>query len=185
MTDVVIAIALVGLFGLVPPVVPVARAQKTAAPCSDDAFHRLDFWIGRWTVTTPNGQPAGTSVVEAISGGCAVLERYSGPGPYRGTGMHVFNPATQTWHQYWTDNRPAIVDDMRGQASADAFVYRWDVYLDKQGQPARSGDAGVTRVPKRYTLTKENEIVRQIGERSMDGGKTWIVEFDYVYRRAA
>jgi hypothetical protein len=185
MNDVVTAIALVGLLGLPAPVPLAARTRQTPAPCSSEAFHSLDFWIGRWTVTTANGQPAGTSVVEAVSGGCAVLERYAGPGPYRGTGVHVFNPAGQTWHQYWTDNRPAIVDDMRGQATAGAFVYRWDVYLDPKGQPGRRGDTGVRKIPKRYTLTKENEAVRQIGERSMDDGKTWIVEFDYVYHRAA
>ena len=162
---------------------PVLAVQSAA--CDTPAFHALDFWLGRWTVTAKNGQPAGTSVVEAISGGCAILERDAGPGPYRGTGMHVFDPVDQTWHQYWADNRPAIIDDMRGQSTATAFVYRWDVYLGKKGQPGRNGDPGVAKIPKRYTLTKENDRVRQVGERSMDGGQSWIVEFDYVYTRAA
>ena len=158
--------------------------QQPPSACAGESFHQLDFWLGRWNVKTRNGQPGGTSEVRSISGGCALLEQYAGPGPYRGSGVHVFSTSDKSWHQFWTDNRPAIVDDMRGRKTATGFVYTWDVMMTPQGRAAASGDATAVKVPKRYTLSVlEGGNVRQLGERTMDGGRTWITEFDYVYTK--
>ena len=63
---------------------------------------------------------------------------------------------------------------MTGHASNASVLNEW-IVPDPQGRP----------VPKRYTLTREGTGVRQLGELSDDGGKTWTTEFDLRCRRAA
>ncbi len=166
-------LAMVLVAGVTSPAAPPAP-QK---PCGDAPYHALDFWIGTWNVKDVSGQPAGESVVEAVSDGCGLIERWTGtPGPagnrFIGTGLHFYDPATNVWRQIFTDNRPAITE-MKGTAGGTGFVYTWDVVTPK-GQ----------KLAKRYTLSKTTEGVRQLGERSADGA-TWTIEFDLRYAPAA
>ncbi|HBJ93117.1 MAG TPA: hypothetical protein DDZ43_09590, partial [Hyphomonadaceae bacterium] len=40
-----------------------ALAQSTGStpppPCTDEAYHQFDFWLGEWEVSGPNGNLAG------------------------------------------------------------------------------------------------------------------------------
>ena len=155
-----------------------AAPPAPAKPCGEAPYHALDFWIGTWEVKDASGQPAGASVVEPVADGCGLIEHWTGaPGPagsrFIGTGLHVYDPATGAWRQIFTDNRPAITE-MRGSAGGAGFVYTWDVVTPK-GQ----------KLAKRYTLSKIAEGVRQLGERSADGGTTWATDFDLRYAPAA
>jgi hypothetical protein len=156
-----------------------ARAgAQPAGACAGEHFHELDFWVGRWSVQNPAGQPAGTSVVERIAEGCGLLETYTGaPGPrgghYVGVGLHAFDEKARTWHQTFTDNRPAITL-MIGRRKASGVVYEWQI-TDAQGR----------RIAKRYTLSTLVNGVRQLGEQSLDGGTTWTLDFDLRYTRAS
>src|SRR2546423_14751140 len=51
-----------------------AHKGPPAVCVHDPERHRFDFWIGEWNVTTPDRNHAGTSVIESVSGGCALLE---------------------------------------------------------------------------------------------------------------
>src|SRR2546423_8890304 len=44
---------------------------------NDPERHRFDFWIGEWNVTTPDAKPAGTSVIESVSGGVGPREDWA------------------------------------------------------------------------------------------------------------
>lgn len=148
--------------------------QQPSASCRDARYRALDFWVGDWDVTNPAGQPAGTSVIEVVSDGCAIVERFAGPGRrYVGTGLHVFDPSAGTWRQFFSDNRP-VLTIMKGDVMPNGILYTWDAV-----------DAKGSRVPKRYTLTTEADGVRQHGERSDDGGKTWVTEFDLRYKKTS
>jgi hypothetical protein len=63
---------------------------------------------------------------------------------------------------------------MRGRQTGGGILYEWEI-TDPQGK----------RVLKRYTLSSTGSgggrTVKQLGERSDDGGKTWTVEFDLRY----
>ena len=162
--------------GLVLAAVTLAAPSGVAAQsagCAGAAFHALDFWIGDWTVTTAAGSEAGTSHVAAAAGGCALVEEYATRGgPYRGVGLHVYDPTASRWRQLWSDNRPTVVE-MGGEPVPDGLRYTWSATL-------RDGRT----VPRRYTLTRlPDGGVRQLGERSDDEGVTWVAEFDYRYRR--
>jgi catechol 2,3-dioxygenase-like lactoylglutathione lyase family enzyme len=156
---------------------PPARKDPLAdlVACADPAGRALDFWIGDWEVRNARGQLAATSVIEPVAGGCGVVERYRGePGPagnrYVGAGLHAFDPATTSWSQLWIDTRPAVTE-MRGRSSGGGVTYEW-IVTTEQGRPVR----------KRYLLSKVDDGVRQLGERSDDDGATWTVEFDLRYR---
>jgi hypothetical protein len=151
---------------------PVAFARQPPTSCRGSEYRALDFWVGEWAVTNAKGQPAGTSMVETVSDGCAIVERFAGPGrKYVGTGLHYFDTASRTWLQYFADNRP-VLTTMKGETIANGIRYTWDV-VDSKG----------VRTPKRYDVTAEADGVRQHGERSNDGGKTWVTEFDLRYKR--
>lgn len=130
---------------------------------------------------SPAGQPQATSRVHAVADGCSILEQYEGlPGPagqrYIGAGLHVFDPSLNAWRQLFSDNRPAATL-MIGKETGGRVVYEWEI-TNPQGR----------QIPKRYTLSATpddpKQSVRQLGERSDDGGKTWTVEFDLRYVRA-
>ena len=155
---------------------PPSRPQPPPDPlaCADPAARALDFWLGQWEVRNAKGQLAATSVIEPVAGGCGVVERYRGePGPagnrYVGAGLHAFAPVARTWSQLWIDTRPAITE-MRGRSSGGGVMYEWLV-TTASARPTR----------KRYLLSKVEDGVRQLGERSDDGGTTWTVEFDLRY----
>jgi hypothetical protein len=153
-------------------------ASPPGARCQSASLRALDFWIGRWDVKNPAGQRTAGSEIEVVADGCGILERYMGvAGPagnkYIGTGLHVFDATVNGWRQLWSDNRPGVTV-MNGRQTDAGVVYEWEV-VDPQGK----------RVPKRYTLSRADagtvRGVRQLGERSDDGGKTWTVEFDLRY----
>ena len=158
----------------VTPAAP--HAQTPRAPgCTSAEFHVLDYWIGDWDVRTGDDQQAGSSRVEWSADGCSILERWTSlPGMPRftGVGLHVYDPATKTYRQIWSDSRPLVVE-MTGTPLVDGFRYDWKA-------PSPQGQT----LDKRYTLTQtDGGGVRQLGERSADGGKTWVVEYEYRYRR--
>jgi hypothetical protein len=66
-----------------------------------------------------------------------------------------------------------VLTIMDGDAHGDGIVYTWEV-TDPKG----------SRIPKRYTVAAGPQGVRQHGERSDDGGKTWVTEFDLRYKKA-
>lgn len=172
------------MFAALIPALSGGTAGQPPSPgarCQAASTRALDFWIGRWEVQNPAGERRAVSEIEMVADGCGILERYTGvPGPagnqYIGTGLHVFDATANGWRQLWSDNRPGVTV-MNGRETAAGVVYEWEV-VEAQGK----------RVPKRYTLSSVKGAVRgvrQLGERSDDGGKTWTTEFDLRYVPAA
>jgi ketosteroid isomerase-like protein len=158
---------------------PASEASAPPAPpapgaCGDDARRALDFWIGRWRVTTAAGQPVGRNRIEPALSGCALLEHWRGYSPelgreQDGLGVHRYDAATGTWRQAWmVDNGGGY--DLVGRAQADGVVYE---RRDAEG-----------RVAGRTTLTKRADgSVRQLGERRDPASGAWQVAFDFIYVR--
>jgi len=154
-----------------------AQAEPVARACSADARRGLDFWVGSWTVTDPDGKPAGKNDITAITNGCGLLERWESPGAngstFRGTGLHVYDPIRGTWKQLWTDTS-GRAQEMEGEVKDGVAIYRWTI-----ASPTGPSALG------RYTVSQlPDGKVRQFGERSTDGGKSWHPTFDYYYARS-
>lgn len=125
----------------------------------------LDFWLGRWSVTSVDGEPAGVDVVESALDGFVVLEHWRNVRGGEGKSFFWFDAPADTWHQVWVFG---------------GVVTRKELALAEPGRVRFDGVAGTT--PARTTLTALPEgCVGQLIEQSPDGGATWETSFDAVY----
>ena len=145
--------------------------RKNATPCQDAELNRgFDFWVGEWDVQTAQGQHAGNSSVQKILGGCVILENWAGQGS-QGKSFNAYNQALKKWQQYWVDD------------SGTTTLYTGEIVGDQMRYLADAGQQNGQQA-RRMTFTRLAEgKVRQLGEVSNDGGKTWIVSYDLIYVR--
>ncbi|MBK7876924.1 MAG: tetratricopeptide repeat protein [Planctomycetes bacterium] len=155
----------------------VERVRNAVHPCEARAESRqLDFWAGEWNVTTAGGAPAGSSRVERILDGCALLEHWSGRDGSSGKSFSLYDASSAQWKQTWIDGRGTLTVFAGAPRADGAMVFVADV-------PAPDG-AG--RAQRRMTFSKlDGGRVRQHGELSKDGGATWSTEYDFVYAPTA
>ena len=92
---------------------PAASEDETPPPpCSSEAYHQFDFWLGDWTVTATNGQFAGDNKITREEGGCLILERWTSVNGTTGQSYNYYNPARAKWHQVWVS--PGVFIDYEG-----------------------------------------------------------------------
>ncbi len=152
---------------------PPAPAAATASPCEAPEFRQFDFWQGEWDVTA-QGKPAGRSRVQAILGGCVLLENWRGASGSEGKSFNTYNVTTKHWEQYWVDGTGTPLH-LSGGLVDGAMVL--------EGQ--RPGANGGTQTDRITWTPNADGSVRQHWETSTDGGKTWTTSFDGLYRRIA
>jgi hypothetical protein len=151
-----------------------AGPARAPAPCANDPErHRFDFWIGEWTVTTKTGGVAGSSVIESVSGGCALLENWTSLSGGRGKSLNAYNPQTRQWQQYWIGQDGAVSEFRTSEFKDGTMVF----FIKDESKP-NSID--------RLTFTPlDSATVRQHSESSSDGGKSWTTQYDFYYHRKA
>ena len=133
----------------------------------------LDFWLGRWSVRTRDGERAGCDLVERVLGGYAVLEHWRDVNGVEGKSLFHFDRALGTWQQVWV---------------CEGWVKRKTLVLAELGHVRFEGEAfGPSgSYPDRTTLTAlPDGTVAQLIEYSRDGGATWVTSFDAIYERDA
>lgn len=146
------------------------RVNKAAYPCMySDTYRSFDFWVGEWDVFSgPN--LAGTSKIERILHDCVIFENWTSSLGTNGKSFNTFDPDTGKWRQTWVDGTGRQTDYV-GEANADGIAFT-------AVQPNPDG----TKTLLKMTFTKLPEgKVRQFGETSTDGGKTWSVSYDLTY----
>lgn len=154
--------------------VPAAQAPA-ARNCSAQEHRQFDFWLGDWDVLDPADKVAGTNLVTSELDGCMLQEHWrSADGKQAGTSLNHFDPASATWNQTWVD-------------STGGFLILKGLFRD--GRMVLSGDKvmpGGARVANRISWERtgpDGTRVRQLWEKSRDGGRTWTVAFDGTYVR--
>ncbi|MES2124118.1 MAG: hypothetical protein V4503_05460 [Gemmatimonadota bacterium] len=147
------------------------RATDAFAPCLSNAdARRFDFWVGEWDVTpaTAPGFNVGSSVVQRVSGGCALLENWTANNGAEGKSLNAFNSALKQWQQYWVGQAGGVVEFRESHWDGPTLVY-----LARDGMPWQ-----------RLSFSPlDSNTVRQFGEISTDSGKTWQVGYDFHYHR--
>jgi hypothetical protein len=149
-------------------------ARRAWEPCAYDAnARRFDFWVGDWEVrTAQGGQVAGENRIEKVSGSCAILENWTSRGGGTGKSLNFYNAQAGQWQQYWV-----------GQGGATQYTASaWD------GPTLRFVAEGTrpdgTPIKQRLSFTPiARDTVRQHGETSADGGRTWSTQYDFIYVR--
>jgi hypothetical protein len=148
-------------------------ALSSAAPphCDTPEFRQFDFWVGQWDVTA-RGKTAGTNLVTLEEDGCLVHEHWTGAGGSTGQSLNFFDQADRRWHQVWVSNSGNILM-LSGTLTRGILVLEGE-RTDSSGHAERH----------RISFTPSPDgTVRQLWENSDDGGATWSIAFDGLYRR--
>jgi hypothetical protein len=79
------------------------KVYEIVFPCSTEPRnHDFDFWIGDWNCYRTGTQIiSGYSHVEAMAGGCAVLENYTAVQAYSGKSFNFYDTIKGKWEQDW------------------------------------------------------------------------------------
>ncbi|MGH7561965.1 MAG: hypothetical protein ACRENB_13225 [Gemmatimonadales bacterium] len=171
--------ALVALLALSATATAGQAQQPAPAPapppplpsCDSAAFRAFDFWIGEWGVTV-SGRPAGRNVITLEEKGCLIHEHWTGARGGTGQSFNFYDRQDGKWHQVWVSSTGAVLRLSGGREGDEMRL---------AGETTTA--VGITR--HRLTFTKNADgTVRQFWESSSDGGKTWAVAFDGLYRKA-
>jgi hypothetical protein len=143
-------------------------------PCDTMAKAReFDFWIGEWEVYAPGGNRAGTSSIQRISHGCALLENWTSGAGGSGKSLNFWNPNAGYWQQTWIGAAGGPVE-FRDGVLRDSTMSLLAHTRDPQGGP----------VLNRLSFTRLGaNRVRQHAETSRDAGRTWATSYDLLYLR--
>ena len=153
-----------------------APAAAPPAACAAEPYRQFDFWIGKWDV-----RPAGKdvivarSLIERLYDGCAIRENWMPVAGSGGGSPSNYDIGKKRWRQAWVDSSGTRVDFDGGYAG-DAMVLT-GLWRGING-PGKDGLVRMT-----YTRQPGGRV-RQFGEVSTDGGKSWSASFDFLYSPA-
>lgn len=150
-------------------VIPIYSQQSRCESIPE--YRQLDFWVGDWDVTS-EGRKVASSSIQRILRGCVIFENYSQGSENEGKSFTFYDSVLKQWRQTWVDHS-GVVSEFTG-------VFK-DGSMQLEGVTHRPN--GVT-IMRRMTLSPMSDgRVRQFSQRSEDGGKTWLLAYDFVYVR--
>jgi hypothetical protein len=161
----------------------IATTTPQGAPtCGSPEHRQFDFWLGEWDVYS-GSQLAGTNSITSEHDGCVIAEHWVGTSGLTGSSLNVYDAATRRWHQTWVDSSGSLLL-LNGRFADGAMRLASDAVSDAHdtdpGSDARRGTLD------RITWTPNADgTLRQLWEQSTDGGRSWTIAFDGVYRRRA
>jgi hypothetical protein len=162
----------IGLLAAAACAPQAARAEQSVAnPCTAPAYRAFDFWLGDWEVFNAKGEKVGTSRIESINGGCALLENWQGQGGASGKSLNHYDRHDGQWHQYWVDS-----DGTRLRLAGGVRQGRM-VLQGREPQDTGRGKAVQHRISWQPL---EGGKVLQRWERSADG-RRWTLLFEGTY----
>jgi hypothetical protein len=155
--------------------VAAAAQAPPANICDSPQHHQLDFWVGRWDVYRPDTDKlVAHSLIEKLYNGCAVRENWMPLLGQGGGSLNSYRPSEKLWRQVWTDSAGDL-NEYSGGLDNGVMV------LTGTSSPIRGKP-----VPIRMTYeAKGDGSVVQTGYQSSDGGKSWQLGYQFVYRRSA
>ena len=158
-----------------PAFAVLAQAQPAAPACDSVEHRQFDFWVGRWDVyRSDTDQLVAHSLIEKLYAGCAIRENWMPLGGTGGGSLNSYRPGERRWRQVWADSANHL-NEYEGGMAGDAMVLT-----------GVSTKAGGERIPVRITYRRRSDgTVVQTGEQSKDGGRTWELRYEFVYRPAA
>lgn len=152
----------------------VESIKEQSAPCTyktkNPEYRQFDFWIGQWDVFGKGGAQVGTSHVDLILGDCVVSENWTDAGGKEGKSYNKYNAPLKRWEQYWVDQYGSTTFYI-GNLEGPNMVFLAD----------QVDAAGKTSKLRMTFFPLAGGKVRQFGETSTDGEKTWTTTFDLTY----
>jgi hypothetical protein len=160
-----------------------AQTAPVPAPppaCAAAENRQFDFWVGKWEVH-PKGidKIVAHSLIEKLYAGCAIRENWMPLGKELSGGggsLSLYDPGRKQWRQTWVDSSGTRADFDGGFADGTMTITgNW---------PNFAGPGKDALVRMQYQRQPDGQV-RQLGESSADGGKSWQPSFDFLYRRVA
>ena len=151
------------------------KVYNALYPCVNNARAReFDFWIGEWNVyVTGTKNYAGHSLIQMISGGCAILENWDSPNS-SGKSINFIDPNSNKWKQSWAGSyMKGIQEFVNGEYKDSAMHFEYET-KDAQGKKF---------IGRLIFYNQGPNQVRQFNETSEDNGKTWTTNYDFTYIR--
>lgn len=148
--------------------VPPAKAPACSAP----EYHQFDFWVGDWNgfnMDKPSVVVAHNRV-DRILGGCVIREDYRAPDGMEGQSLSIYDAPRKVWHQSWFTNRGQLLVIEGRFENGEMILSGAD----------RTADGKNRRVRGVWKPVRDG--VRETAVRSLDGGKTWELWFDMIFR---
>lgn len=143
-----------------------------AEPCGGLPHYRdFDFFLGEWNVQGTAGTPPASNSIQLITGKCILFENYVN-GPYNGKSFSYYDATTGKWRQTW-------VDAFGGSATFVGNYSDGVMRFEGESHPL-TGPATQIRMT---FFNQGPDRLRQLGETTADGGKTWTVTYDLAYTR--
>lgn len=146
-------------------------------PCMGNSQKReFDFWVGDWNVfDAKTNRLAGTNSIHIASGGCMLLENWADITQSNSAkSMTYVNPDNGKWEQLFIDNSGQQVMHFTDGVYKDG-VMKFMITM--------KGPDGKEQTGEFVFEKKENGEVRQFQRMTPDGGKTWNMLFDLIYRK--
>lgn len=141
-----------------------AQDAETPPPCSGEAFHQFDFWIGDWDVSTPDGTFAGNNSITSEESGCLLVERWTSVNGGTGQSYNYYNPATEKWRQVWVSTG-AMIDYEGGLTESGSMKLEGVItYVasaqaaDFTGEWSLNEDGTVTQHFEQYDAEKDEWV---------------------------
>lgn len=154
---------------------PGAALAQDGKPCTAPEYRQFDFWLGAWNAKdAKSGEFAGTSKIEALHGGCVISETWT-DSSMTGSSLNIYNKYDKKWHQNWTDST--------GRLSVMAGVFD-DGAMTLTGEQPLPKDPSRTFLSRLVFTSMPGGKVKQQGQRSTDGGKSWEPTFSLIYEKA-
>jgi hypothetical protein len=158
--------------------VAAGAAQPTPPPapppprCDAPEHRQFDFWLGEWNVYA-QGSKAGTNRIEKLEGGCLLLENWSSSLGGTGKSMNYYDAVKEKWVQVWVDSSGTSI---HAEAEFRDGAMRFE---GEHHYP----DGRVELYRMTFTPNADGSV-RQLIEQSRDGGASWYVWFDGLYKKA-
>lgn len=163
--------------GLLPAAAQtIPPPQKS--PCADNPQnHEFDYWVGEWDVfATGTNSLVGHSLVQSISGGCAILENWTAANNQGdGKSINFIDPTTKMWKQTRVGSGGMAAEFTHGEYRDGAMRFTVEK-TNAQGQKMQIHFTFFNQGPSQ---------MRQLYETSVDDGKTWKSVYDFTYKRKA
>ena len=154
------------------------NAAPPPSPCAAPEQKQLEFWVGEWDLTWPGQKQGetdhGTNTIRRVLETCVVQENFSGESAMHLHGMSVsiFDTRAGKWKQTWVDNEGAYLDFVGEFKDGKMILARDAVRPD--------GTKAIQRMV--FKNISRNEFDWS-WESSIDGGKTWQVQWPIHYKR--
>jgi hypothetical protein len=156
---------------------PSGAPSSLSRPCVNAPEHRaFDFWLGEWDVrpAAHPERPPSRSRIELVEDGCVLQELYTTPAGYSGRSLNIYDADKARWEQFWVDNQGGLHHYV-GQARDGNLYYEAEsVRLPSEPAPVRL---------KMTFFNQGKDRVRQLIEKSTDGGRTYAALWDLIYVR--